>query len=267
MKVVQTDCLEWMKQQPDDRVNLVFGSPPYAEKGRRYKGNRKNLSANEWIDWMIEVTREAVRISSGMVLWVVNGTVRDGRYLPACEGLVWKWYQLGGWSDRSCIWHKNSIPNRRNWFVNDWEFVLAFNKPGNRSVFNWKSIATPPKCKSLRWFSQRDENGRRRKASLRSPNRLSRPRDVIRVPVGGGIMGHPLAHQTEAPFPLKLAKHFVKACSYPGDVVLDPFVGSGTTLHACLETGRIGMGIDIRKSQVELTKQRLRDLKKQPQTS
>ena len=185
---------------------------------------------------------------------------RKRQYLPACEGLLWEWYKLGGWSDRSCIWHKNSIPNRRDWFVNDWEFILIFKKPGSMSVFNWESIATPPRSNSPIYLSQRDENGRRRKVKKILPSKLARPRDVIRVPVGGNHMGHPLAHQTEAPFPLRLAKHFVKACSYPGDVVLDPFVGSGTTLHACLETGRQSIGIDIRASQISLTKRRLRDV-------
>ena len=245
-----------MRQQSDNSVDLVFGSPPYAEKVQRYEGHRKNLKTEEWIAWMLEVTKEAVRISSGMVLWVVNGSVRNRRYLPACEGLVWEWYKRGGWSDRSCIWHKNSIPNRDDWFVNDWEFVLAFKKAGSRSVFNWKAIAVPPKHNSSSSFSQRYDNCHRRIKSPRPLNKLARPRDVIRVTVGGGHLGHPLAHQTEAPFPLKLAKHFVKACSYSGETVLDPFVGSGTTLQACWETGRRGVGVDIRHSQIELTKQR-----------
>ncbi len=67
-----------------------------------------------------------------------------------------------------------------------------------------------------------------------------------------------VAHENEAPFPLKLAKHFIEVCSHPGDTVLDPFVGSGTTLHACSETGRKGVGIDTRKSQIGLSRKRLK---------
>ncbi|PHR95781.1 MAG: hypothetical protein COA78_29575 [Blastopirellula sp.] len=260
MKIIQADCLEWMRKQPDNSVDLVIGSPPYAEKGLRYKGNRKVISTDEWVDWMLEVTKEAVRISSGWVLWVVNGSVKNGQYLPACEGLVWEWYKQGGESERSCIWHKNSLPSNRAWFINDWEFVLAFKKPNTRPLFNWKSVALPPKRDSTLAFSHRDSRGIRMSTKKSLPNKLARPRDVIRVTVGGGHMGHKLAHENEAPFPLKLAKHFVKVCSNPGDLVLDPFVGSGTTLHACNETERKGIGIDVRKSQVHLSKKRLKDV-------
>jgi hypothetical protein len=81
--------------------------------------------------------------------------------------------------------------------------------------------------------------------------------DIVHCKVGGGLMGHPLASQNEAPMSLTLASWFVRSYAPPGSYVLDPFMGSGTSLHACLETGRIGIGIDIRESQVELTKSRL----------
>ncbi len=261
MKAIRADCLEWMRKQPDNSVDLILGSSPYAEKGLRYKGCRKVLKTEDWVEWMLEVTTQAVRISSGWVLWVVNGAVRNGRYLPACEGLVWEWYKQGGWSDRSCIWHKNAFPNRHEWFVNDWEYILAFKKAGSKPPFNWKAVARPPKRKSEETFSHRDSLGVRHAVRRCSPNKLVRPRDVIRVPVGGGHLGHVLAHENEAPFPLKLARHFVEVCSNPGDTVLDPFLGSGTTLHACNETGRIGVGIDVRRSQIELSKKRLKDVK------
>ena len=169
--------------------------------------------------------------------------------------------QRGGWSDRSCIWHKNLFPNRYEWFVNDWEFVLAFKKPDSRPPFNWKSVAHPPKRRSTETFSHRNAHGVRQNIRRFAPNELARPRDVIRVAVGGGHLGHPLAHENEAPFPLKLAKHFIEVCSNPDDTVLDPFLGSGTTLHACKETKRKGIGIDIRESQVELSERRLKNVK------
>jgi len=263
MKIIRADCIEWMRRQPDNSVDLVLGSPPYAEKGHRYEGCRKTLKTEDWIEWMNEVTTEAVRISSGWVLWVVNGAVKNGRYLPACEGLLWNWYKAGGWSDRPCIWHKNSLPGSRNWFGNDWEFILAFKKPRSRPPFHWQRVARPPKRRTMQTFSHRNTRGVRNEQRSFVPNKLARPRDVIRVPVGGGHQGHPLAHENEAPFPLKLARHFIEVCSNPGDTVLDPFVGSGTTLHACEESGRIGIGIDLRQSQIELTKKRLRDVRSQ----
>lgn len=253
--------MEWMRKQPGNSVDLILGSPPYAEKGLRYRDCRKVVRTKDWVEWMLEVTAQAVRISSGWVLWVVNGAVRNGRYLPACEGLVWEWCKRGCWSDRSCIWHKNSFPNRREWFVNDWEYVLAFKKADGHPPFNWQSVAHPPGKRRMQTFSHRDSRGVRNDLRKVSPNKLARPRDVIRVTVGGGHLGHCLAHENEAPFPLKLARHFVEVCSNPGDTVLDPFVGSGTTLHACAETGRVGIGIDVRQSQARLSMDRLKDVR------
>jgi len=89
---------------------------------------------------------------------------------------------------------------------------------------------------------------------------LANPGNVIRVNVGGGLMGSKLAHENEAPFPEKLAEFFVKSFCPPGGTVLDPFCGSGTTLAAALKNGRVGWGIDIRESQIDLTQRRLAEI-------
>jgi hypothetical protein len=86
---------------------------------------------------------------------------------------------------------------------------------------------------------------------------LAEAGDVKHCKVGGGLMGHELAHENEAPFPLELAEFFVKSFCPPGGIVLDPFCGSGTTGHAAVEHGRRFLGCDIRESQVELSRRRL----------
>jgi site-specific DNA-methyltransferase (adenine-specific) len=69
-------------------------------------------------------------------------------------------------------------------------------------------------------------------------------------------MGHELAHENEAPFPLGLAEFFVKSFAPAGGIVCDPFSGSGTTCHAALANGRKFVGCDLRESQVSLSKRR-----------
>ena len=66
-------------------------------------------------------------------------------------------------------------------------------------------------------------------------------------------IGHP------APFPVELPKRCIKLFSYVGDTVLDPFLGSGTTVIACLETGRVGVGIEINKEYCQLAARRVRE--------
>lgn len=86
---------------------------------------------------------------------------------------------------------------------------------------------------------------------------IGRASDLIDCKVGGGLMGHELAHENEAPFPLTLAEFFVKSFCRPGGIVLDPFVGSGTSGQAARENGRLFIGFDLRKSQIDLSTRRL----------
>lgn len=90
-----------------------------------------------------------------------------------------------------------------------------------------------------------------------NPPAIVNPGTVIACKVGGGLMGHKLAHENEAPFPLGIPERFVRSCCPPNGIVLDPFSGSGTTGHAALAWGRRFIGCDVRESQVELTKRRL----------
>lgn len=259
MELHCADSLEWMKTQPDKRFALTIGSPPYPKKFRRYHGGAfsKNLGSREWVDWMVNFTIEAVRITSNVVIWVANGCVNDGVYEPACEGLMWHMYQLGYATERPVVWHKNAPPNRRDWFGNDWEYCLAFRPKDSTRAFNWQAIATPPKFKSGGRFSQRDASGNRKVGSEYPQGQLARPRDVLRVTVGGGHLGSKLAHENEAPYPEKIVEPFVLSCASEGELVLDPFLGSGTTAAVARRFGREFVGVDCRQSQIELTQRRL----------
>lgn len=89
------------------------------------------------------------------------------------------------------------------------------------------------------------------------PPVMANPGNVIKCTVGGGQMGHDLASENEAPFPLDLAEFFVKSFCPPDGIACDPFSGSGTVAEACFTHGRRFVGADIRQSQVDLCKRRL----------
>ena len=260
-EIIHGDCLEVMRGLAPGCVDLVIGSPPYAEKGERY-GNSRPWTTKDWIDWMVDVTYEAVRVSRNVVILVVNGAVRDGAYLPACEGLVWRCHEYGIICERHVIWHKNATPNRKDWFGNNWEFCLAFRPENSTRYFNWEAIAQPPKNRSGGRFRQRTKSGKRRLGNEYPKNKLARPRDVLRVTVGGGHMGSKLASLNEAPFPEKLVEPFILTCVPPDGTVLDPFCGSGTTLAVAERLGRKWIGIDSRESEVELSRRRIEEVRK-----
>ncbi len=237
-------------------VNLVIGSPPYGEARTYGKGNISR-TVDSWVAWMGYCTLEALRVSKGPVLWVVAGT---GNYNPLPERLLLHLHEHGVKTLRPCIWTKNSPPTGRGWFSNDWEYVLAFTNTWPLPYWNPADVATPMKYKAGGRFRQRRKDGTRSQGGeYPQHTHRKRPSNVFHVTVGGGHLGHPLAHENEAPYPEALVTPFIKALCPSDGVVLDPFCGSGTTLVAAHKLGRGAIGFDIRESQVELTKRRLKE--------
>lgn len=250
------DCLGLLNQLPSNYCSLVIGSPPYPGKFKRY-----GQSHQPWSEFMFRIVEECCRVSGGYVLFVVNGQVKSGIYRTDVERLL----LLA--SDESCIkverpliWLKNSPPNRKDWFSNTWEYILAFRNPHTTNFhFDWESIATPPKYTAGGRFRQRTSTGDRRLGSEYPQGKLARPRDVLHASVGGGHMGHPFASDNEAPFPERLIIPLIKCLSPEKSRVLDPFLGSGTTFACAFRENRLFTGIDTRSSQIDLTLRRMKD--------
>jgi hypothetical protein len=88
------------------------------------------------------------------------------------------------------------------------------------------------------------------------PPKLANPGNLISIPMGGGLMGHPLAHENEAPYPGG-AEFLIKSLCPPGGVVLDPFSGSGTSVAVALRLGLDGIGLDNRRDQAGIASRRI----------
>lgn len=304
----------------DKSVDLVFGSPPYCD-ARTY-GIDAQRGCQEWVDWMLKVTAEAVRVSRGLVVWVCAGVTRDWCYWPAPEGLLYEWQKQGGRCWRPAYWHRVGIPGSggKQWLRADVEYCLAFT--GCAAAIPWADNTAnghPPKwapggemshrlsdgTKKNQWGGSAKSTGGTRKKNgvLTRPEKpkpshvfatkqhtksradgstetqtytppflanpgtfidMPMPEDelpnVVKVIVGGGVMGSKLAHENEAPFPENLAKWFIRHLCPPGGMVLDPFSGSGTTVSAAIQLDRNGIGTDIRQSQVDLGRKRIEEL-------
>lgn len=263
---------------PDASVDMVFGSPPYCD-ARLYLEDGVNLGisldAPEWVEWMLQVTAEALRVSRGVVLWVCAGVTRDRNYWPACEGLLWEGWKRGWLCECPCYWHRSGIPGSGGdqWFRKDVEYVLAFKSVAKLPYADNTACGHPPKCGPGGPMSNRTKNGERvrafgvltrrnRDGSRDSSDRfrpipdLSNPGNFISTGNGARI-GHAAAHANEAPFPEALAEFFVKSFCPPGGTCLDPFSGSGTTVSVCERLGRVGVGFDLRMSQCRLAQRRI----------
>lgn len=184
---------------PDKSVDLVFGSSPYCD-ARTY-GIGAQRSCLDWVEWMLGVTTEAVRVSKGLVLWVCAGVTRDWCYWPACEGLLWEWWKRGGdgsvlvdgipmrgpgqcW--RPAYWNRVGIPGSggKKWLRADVEYVLAFKGDGNDFWTDNTAMGQPPKFAPGGEMSHRlidgtrKEKGEARKAAVAAGHgKTMTPRD------------------------------------------------------------------------------------------
>lgn len=269
-EVVAYDCLEWMRMQDDNSVDLVFTSPPY-EAARTY-GIDFKLQGQDWVDWAAERFVECLRISSGLVAWVVEGRTRQFRWSATPALLMADLHRRGVHLRKPAAFRRVGIPGSGgpDWLRNDWEFILCATSGGKLPWSDNTAMGHPPKFPVGGAPSHHSTDGRvnrprpQREGDVRrvrtySPPKKANPGNIIDCHGGGGHMGSKLAHENEAPFPEKLAEFFVRSFCPPGGTVYDPFAGSGTTGAVSLAAGRCFVGNDIRPSQVALTKKRLKE--------
>lgn len=131
----------------DQCVDLVLGSPLYCD-ARTYGINAQRDCAS-WVDWMLIVVTECMRVSRGPVVFVAAGVTRDRNYWPACEGLMWEWWKRGGDCQlyRPCIFERVGIAGSggSDWFRSDWEYVMCFKRPGPLPFSDNTAMGHPPK--------------------------------------------------------------------------------------------------------------------------
>lgn len=262
--IYKGDCLEIMRQIPDDTIDLVFGSPPY-ESQREYDEVQFNLKGQDWVDWMVEVFMESLRICKGYVAFVVGHGVTKNYKWSATPALLIADLHRKGVCLRDPKWYRRvGIPGSGGTddMRKDLEFIVCATRLQGELVWS-RNLACGQKFKYTTGgaVSYRKKSGERTKQKRKQfAAKVANPGNVIDCAVGGGRMGSNISHENEAPFPDKLPNFFIRSYCKPNGIVLDPFSGSGTTVAEALKLGRLFIGIDIRKSQVELTKRRLKQV-------
>lgn len=279
------DRIDFLASQPADSVDLVFGSPPY-ERARTY-GIDFSLSGQDWVDWMVETYRASLRVCRGLVAFVVQGQTRGYRWSAVPALLMADLHRAGIALRNPPIFHRVGISGSGgpDWLRGDSEFIVCATPGGRLPWSDNTACGTPPKWRPGGAMSYRHQDGQRKNARGYSgggrrcvrgkkngdthteksyrPPAIANPGNVLHYNVGGGRMGHNLAHENEAPFPLGLAEFFVRSFCPAGGTVCDPFLGSGTTAHAAIVHGRNFIGCDIRQSQVALAVKRLKSIEKE----
>jgi hypothetical protein len=275
--IVQGDLMEILPALPDGAVNLTVTSPPY-EDARLYGELKFKVKGDQWVAWAHERFVETVRVTNGLTAWVVEGKTRNYKYSATPLLLAASLHQAGVCLRKPPIYHRVGIPGSGgpDWLRNDYEFVLCAARERGRLPWSDNTAAGgPPKHPpggapsyrladgtriSAKVQTRRKANGERVRDGLYKPPTKTNPGNVISGKVGGGLMGSPLAHESEAPFPEWLVEPFVKSFCPPGGIVLDPFGGSGTVLAVALKNGRRCISIDVRKDQCDIMRRRLAEI-------
>lgn len=245
--------LEFIK---DKSVHLVLTSPPYFNL-KEYRCGKNQLGImddyQEFVDELEKVWKESYRIlvPGGRVVCVVGDVClsrrKYGRHvvMPLHSDIAVTCRKIGFDNLNPILWHKisnacyeantnSSIlgkPYEPNAIIkNDMEYILMERKPGGyrRPTLQQREESRIGKEDFQRWFSQ-----------------------IWEMPGASTRNGHP------APFPLELATRLVRMFSFVGDIVVDPFCGSGTTMLAAMNTNRNSIGVETEEYYCDQTINRL----------
>ena len=234
----QGNSIEWLKSLDTESVDLIFADPPY------------NINKAEWdrfenqeqyIEWSMQWIREAHRVlkkEGTMYLCGFSEILADIKqpsmnYFRSCKWLVW--------------YYKNKANMGNDWGRSH-ESILHLRK-SKKKIFNIDDIRIPYGNHTLKYPSHPQAessqygNGAKQKNVWSPHPRGAKPRDVIEVPTTCNGMNEKTPHPTQKPE--ELVRKFVLASSKEGDLVIDPFSGSGTTLVVAEQLARRWAGCEI----------------------
>jgi len=260
------DCLDVLADQEAGSVNLIVTSPPYADARKSTYGG---IPADDYADWWMPRAEEFKRVltpDGSLIVNIKEGTEQGERSTYVLELILamrragWLWTEEYVWHKRNCA--PGKWPNR---FRDAWERCLHFTL--NREFAMYQDAVMVPTGDwakpRLANLSEPDLN--REPSASGSPfartvanwvgRDLAYPTNVLHFATECGLVGH------SAAFPEELPEFFVKLFTCEGDLVCDPFMGSGTTGVVCKRLGRRFIGIDILGRNVRLAESRIRGSK------
>ncbi|MDO4574071.1 MAG: site-specific DNA-methyltransferase [Planctomycetia bacterium] len=244
------DCLEVLETLEDHSVDLVITSPPYADQRKNTYGG---IRPEHYVEWFLPITGQLLRVLNPKGTFILNikEKVLHGERSTYVLELILAMRKQGWLWTEEFIWHKkNCYPGKwPNRFRDSWERLLQFNKSKNFNMYQ-DSVMVPTGnwAKSrLKNLSETDKirdnshvgSGFGKNISNWLERKMAYPTNVLHLATECGNKNHPAA------FPESLPEWFIKLFTVEGDVVLDPFMGSGTTNIVAEKMSRNSIGIEI----------------------
>jgi len=257
------DCLEALKELPDKSVDLIITSPPYADQRASTYGG---IKPDKYVEWFMPIAEELFRVlkdDGTFILNIKEKVVNGERHTYVIE-LILAMRQMGWHWTEELIWSKrNSFPGKwPNRFRDGWERLLQFNKAKHFNMYQ-DAVRVPVGDWSktrLKNLSETDMKRDNSKVGSGFGKNVSKwvgrdtvyPNNVLQLATESSNKSH------SAVFPRTLPEWFIKLFTKPGDTVLDPFLGSGTTCVASMGLNRNSIGIDILDEYYKLSQERIK---------
>ena len=246
-KIYCENCLDTMARMPDNFLDLTVTSPPY-DNLRTYNGYEFDFES---------IARELYSVTKlgGVVVWVVGDATIKGCETGTSFKQALYFKEIGFNLHDTMIYRKaNPVPLTHNRYEQEFEYMFIFSK-GKPKTFN----PIKENCKTSGLYTHRRKAGRVKENSLRARDEITKTKtDKIKY----NIWTYPVGVKTDngshpATFPEKLAEDHILSWSNEGDIVYDPFMGSGTTAKMAMLNKRNYIGSEISEEYVKIAEKRL----------
>ena len=246
--ILEGNCVAVLRDFPPDSIDLTVTSPPY-DGLRDYQGYEFDAAG---------VGRALLRVTrpGGVVVWVVGDRINGGRSMTSFRQAV-MFQDIGFIVHDVMVYRKKNTPfMRSNAYTNCWELMLVLTKGGPPRTFNPLKVATVRSGPELLTHNKRPDGIN--KKTLGVLNGEKTRTNIWSYAVGyGGTTRDKAAFEHPAMFPEKLAADHILSWSNPGDIVLDPMCGAGTTCKMAKLHGRRYIGIDISARYAAIARERV----------
>ena len=243
------DNIEFMRDLPDGSMKLIVTSPPY-NIGKSYE---KRSPMEDYLQDQERVIEECVRLlhHSGSLCWQIGNYVENGEVVPL-DVMLYPLFKRRGLKMRNrIVWHFGHGLHSSKRLSGRYETINWFTKSDDYT-FNLDPIRVPSKYPNKRHF--KGPNVGKLSGNPKGKN----PSDVWMFPNVKSNHVEKTTHPCQ--FPVELVERLVLSMTDPGDSVLDPYMGVGSSVIAALMRGRNGYGCDIIEEYVEIAWDRVRAL-------